>query len=194
MEATSVRLRGDALPRAVPVALAAAGALLEAAALDRWTPRDAPATASPARPPDAPSFTALTLPPEASPRVALRRHTCFPRFAVRFRPGEARFPETQLTRLTPLARWMSEHPGASVEARAALDDGPGDEPARRATAEMRGGTLLWRLVALGVPRERLAWRVDDSAPRSPLVRFAAAGFRDCPGDDAPEGDAAEARP
>ncbi|MFO0603368.1 MAG: hypothetical protein U0324_09355 [Polyangiales bacterium] len=193
MEATSVRLRGDALPRAVPVALAAAGALLEAAALERWTHRDAPANASPARPPDAPSFTALSLPPEASPRVALRRHTCFPRFAVRFRPGEAHFPETQLTRLTPIARWMSEHPGASVEARAALDDGPDGEPARRATAEMRGGTLVWRLVALGVPRDRLAWRVDADAPRSPIVRFGAAGFLDCPGD-APDGDASGALP
>lgn len=188
MEATSVRLRGDALPRAVPAALVAAGALLEAAALERWTPRDAPAATAPATPPpDAPTFTALSLPPDASTRVALRRHTCFPRLAVRFRAGEAHFPEAQLTRLTPVARWMSEHPGASVEARAALDEGPGAEPERRATAEMRGGTLLRRLVALGVPRERLAWRVDADAPPSAVVRFAAGGFRDCPGDDPFEG-------
>lgn len=184
MEA-SARLPGDTLPRAVPAALLAAGMLLEAAALEPWLPPDAPAEAratdAPAAPP---TLTALTLPAEApSVRVATRPRSCFPRFAVRFRAGESHFPATQVTRLTPLARWMSEHPGAAVTALASLDDASGDAARERGAAERRAAVVAWRLVALGVPRERLSWRAVEG-PASTEVRFAAGGFDDCPADAA----------
>lgn len=182
MESTA-RLPGDTLPRAVPAALLAAGVLLEVAALERWLPPDAPAAAL--APPPAPlTLVALTPPPEApTSRVAIRPRSCFPRFAVRFGPGESHFPATQVTRLTPLARWMSEHPGATVTALASLEDAPGDGPRARGAAETRAATVAWRLVALGVPRDRISWRAVDG-PRSSEVRFAASGFEDCPADAA----------
>ncbi len=177
MEAYLRSPAGDTLPRAVPMVLFGVGLLLEALAYERWqaTPDDPRDQVD-----DAPSrqavavVTSISIPTDGV-RVATRPRSCFPPFSVRFRPGETHFPDAQITRLTPLARWMSEHPGAIVSARLSLDD----------TAEIRASAIAWRLVALGVPRDRLTWRVEVDAPRLAEVRFTAAGFDDCP--EAPGG-------
>ena len=50
MEANAARVRGDDLPQAVPVALIAAGMMLEAAVIDRWRPAPPESPSVPAPP------------------------------------------------------------------------------------------------------------------------------------------------
>ena len=178
MEANAARVRGDDLPQAVPVALIAARMMLEAAVIDRWRPAPPESPSVPA--PPAPAAPAAAPPEPPMHRLLLRPRSCFPRFVVRFRAAEVHFPDAQVTQLTPLARWMSEHPGVTVTVRAALDGESGDAARQRSVAQMRLSAVAWRLVALGVPRDKLAEGRDVDGARSGAVTFSAGGFLDCP--------------
>jgi len=184
MEANAARVRGDDLPQAVPVALFAAGMMLEAAAIERWRPEAPVAPSAVSAPRSRPARAAPAVPaapPEApAHRLVLRPRSCFPGFTVRFGAGEAHFPEAQVTQLTPLARWMSEHSGVTVTVRATLDGESGDDARQRRLAEMRLSTVTWRLIALGVPRDKVAEGLDVHSPRSGALTFSAGGFHDCP--------------